>query len=100
MSELSDDIQPYLLTFITLKSKKRHVHLDVVARYPFGVAAGVNSSTADAFRQASQIMADKGPINARTGSLDSMVTLEIPSDSLRPEMVNLSEMKDLFDYLR
>lgn len=43
-------------------------------------------------------MADESPVNARTGGLDGVIPLQIPGDSLRPKMVNLSEMKDILDH--
>ena len=62
-----------LLSLGVLECEKRNINLDVMARNPFGVTPGVDCSATDVSGQSSQIVTDKGPVNARTGGLNGSV---------------------------
>ena len=89
-----------LLAFAVLESKERHINLDVVAVNLPGITAGTNGSTTDVSGQTSQVVTNKGPMNARAGRLDAVITLQIASNPLRTKMVDSSEMMNLLDYLK
>jgi hypothetical protein len=44
-------------------------------------------------------MSDERPINTRARGLNPVVAFEIPGDSLWAEMIDASEVKDLFDHI-
>ena len=88
-----------LAVILRSQIEKLHVYLDVMARDLLGVAASVDGATSDIARQGTYPIALERAIDARTGGLEAMVTLEIPGNSLGTEVVLGSQVKDLLDEL-
>ena len=79
--------------------QKLHVDLDVMARDLFGVAARVDGSPPDVARQRPDPVALERAVDARTRRCEPVVTLEVPGDPLRTEVIRGSQVQDLLDEL-
>jgi len=76
---------------------KFDINLDVVAWDFFGISSSVNSPTWRTLRQASHTVSNQSAIDTGNRSFNSVVALQVPCDSLRPEFIFLSQVKDLIN---
>lgn len=70
------------------------VYLNMKSRDLLFVAAGVERPTANSRGKASHAMTNQDPIDACKGNSDSVVSLQVPDNSLRPEVILGSELQD------
>jgi hypothetical protein len=83
------------LTVGALERQELDVHLDVVSRYPLGVALGMESSASLLGRQAVQSLASQDPRYGAVTEVNAVVSLQIPDDAPRPQMVGATQIEDL-----
>jgi hypothetical protein len=76
---------------------KFHINLDMMAWNFFAVTSRVNSTAWGTLGQASRTVSNQSAINTGNRSFNSVVALQIPGDSLGPEFLFLSQMKDLIN---
>jgi hypothetical protein len=62
-----------------------------------GIAARVRCAATNFPRERFNTISFQGAIDAKTGGLETMITIEIPSDSLRTKVVLGPQVKDLLN---
>lgn len=83
-----------------LKAEELDIQLDVVARHLLGVPTCMDRPTTHVLRQSPHAIANQGAVNGGAGGLDPVIALDVPGDSLRPEMVSPPKVENLLDRLR
>ncbi len=78
----------YLLAVIINKAKKLNVYLYVVARYLLFIALRMYGSSTDFSRETIQPMTLENAIDCGVTNTDVMITLQIPHDSDRAQVIN------------
>lgn len=84
---------------VGLEAHNLHVCLNMMTRDFFGISVRVNSSPAHIPWQTPEPAANEGPIDTRTGGLDAMIALQVPTYSLWTKTIGSSELEDLIDGL-
>ncbi len=82
------------------QGEELHVYLDLMTRNLLGVTTGMDCSPSNLARQTPDPVALERAVDARRGSCKPLVALEVPRDSLRPEVILGTQVQDLLDEFR